>query len=440
MNFNLFHILFGLATSILLITFCLKNKNISQTKKIYFLLSYAGIIVYSGISTVYVESAKAYFGHFLIFLVAFYIGFVSGGKIKFRGTRIILNSKTTDNEYHHSKTEFIPDTLLICFLILFFAYYFVQLVYPTNRLSNLLGFRLLLTGIFERREAARSNGLYQVFYYLNMLTMVFVFIYLNRLRNRKKTLLLVGIFLTWIYLKTVVLGYIGRYEIITVAFMVITLIACKDSQVIRLNKKIISIFVVIFIAMIPFLLAYESFRLGRSFQVGNFGGSIRALFESETGYGKYYDECINMSSGNNLLNYLAWVASLPLPSAIFRFKNKLQLVNVYFSERVLNVMYGTRGYYVVLPSLLGEAFILYGRYFFWLHALLLGFFINIFSSLMEKNYELEIVNFYFAVSCLALGRGGTGSVLPSMINCMVFYLISLGILRIKRSRVKKPIS
>ena len=146
-DLSVFNLVILVVVSVLLTTKCITDKRLSELKKVYFLLALIGIVVYSGISTLYIESSKVYFWPFMFFLLCFYFGFIIGNRIKV-GIRTNSINETYIKQNTKNKTEVIPTKLLIIFTFLFFSYYFIQLVYPVIRISDLFNLNISITGIF----------------------------------------------------------------------------------------------------------------------------------------------------------------------------------------------------------------------------------------------------------------------------------------------------
>ena len=179
----------------------------------------------------------------------------------------------------------------------------------------------------------------------------------------------------------------------------------------------------------------EFIRLGLSIDSINSSNAIQTLIWQETNYGKYYQTLVELHSGDAFLNWFLWLVTLPLPSFLFSFKSNLLLVNQILSEYVTGVAYGHMYYSVKLPSLFGESLYVFGSVFFWIHAALIGIFLNKYCGMLEKHSELGVLNIYIAASCLLIGRGGSSSLFPQAVNLIVFYSMIMFILhRLKNGK------
>ena len=404
-------------------------------QKMYYVFSVAGITIYSGLSTVYKGVCDNYFIPYLIFYLVYSISFVIGIRIKLKigegKIKVTYRKKNFERmNYIQEKNqrEIRSDWLIIC-VFLFFSYYLVQLIYPEIRLSELFNISLSIGDIFTRRELLRGNFVYQIFYYVNLLTISIFFIYIYKKKIEGKWKSSVGLFLLWYYLQVVVLGYISRNEMFIVCVFLLILITNRKRKEIEINSRFIIIGICLFILLIPFLNAYEMIRLGASSQKIGVLESIQELLEKETNYGQYYQFCVNQSKFSLFFRYIIWLITLPLPSIVFgSIKNYGLATNEYFTVAFTGIQPGSSNYSVILPSIFGEALMFFGQNFFWIHAVFLGFFFGKFCTKMEINNNLKLLNLYFAVSMLILGRGGSQAVMPSMINYMVMYFIVMKLL------------
>lgn len=405
-------------------------------QRMYYLFGLLGIIIYSGISTLYIDFCDNYYIPYIIFQTLFTIMFVFAIKSKLiigrdKGAKILINNEPYYYEPEYSTTEdYVTNTFLIICVILTFSYYFVQLVYPEMRISDLWNISLSLRGIFERRAEQRDNAIYQIFYYLNMAGMPFTYIYCYRKLKEGKWYVSVILLVLLYYVQIATLGYMSRNELLANIVFYIIIITNRKNNEIKITPKLIIVCLIIVVAMIPFLKTYEMLRLGVNATNQSLSDSFYELVQSETVYGQYYDFCADNFKPVLIAKYLTWMVTLPLPSAVFGFiKNWGLQVNSYFTNLYTGVSVTSSGYSIILPSIFGESLLIFGNGLFWIHAMFLGFFFGRFCTMMQKNKELALYNLYFAVSLFKLGRGGTGGIISNCINYMVMYLIVMLIIK-----------
>ena len=181
---------------------------------------------------------------------------------------------------------------------------------------------------------------------------------------------------------------------------------------------------------IPFLLWYEVFRLGGNVAEISLNESFKELIFKEADYPKYYEYINEYMYGNiSAIKYLLWLIFLPIPSIIFPSKPTVAL-NTIFSEIFLGISKESYGYYVLLPSLLGEAFLIYGKYFYWIHAIVIGVVIAIVCKFMEKHKYLRYNNLFYSIYILTIGRGGSQGYLSYIINSSMPIVLAILIINL----------
>ena len=440
MKFDAFLTIILLLISLMLYSLVISRKYISSLKKLYFTTAFIGIIIYSGISTLYIDLCENYFIHFLIYIVVFSFSFV--GACHIRIGRYLINY--SDSQIENNKTQtlntmfdsaVLSDHFLIIMTILSYSFLVIQLVYPVNKLGNLINISISQKELFTNRDYSRSLSLYRVFNYIELGSLGFFYVYIGRLVNKGKIGIAITLILLRVYLTVGLNQYISRTEIVSYILFVSLLIVYKKYRYKQMFKTTLKLFFVLMIAVIvfsPLLYLYQFLRLGLSLPDINFADAFSNLIYSETNYGQYYDTLLELSSDKGTRDWFLWILTLPIPSAIFTFKNDIVLVNQVLSEYVTGYPYGHIYYSVKLPSLFGEALYVFGIVFYWMHAAFIGLFINKLSGFLEKDENLAILNLWFATQSLLLGRGGSSSLIPNAVNILFFYSIEICIINLIR--------
>lgn len=193
----------------------------------------------------------------------------------------------------------------------------------------------------------------------------------------------------------------------------------------------------------PFVLIlfafYTDYRLhgGLSLSDYSFLNSVLYIFESETSFVLTTGvPLIESGSHVNLAMYFKWILTLPIPKFIIGAVSGTRL-NSEISAIVLGVSEGGKGYYIVLPGLVAESVYIYGKYFFWLHAVFIGAVIAFLARVFFTNKNFILLAGYVAfISFYSLNRAGVAAFLPIAINgFIVIYIIYLlyrfGILKVE---------
>lgn len=398
--------------------------------------------IYSGVTLIYKSAGREYFFQYVVFTIVLTLtmSIVFSTKNSIAGRSVLLlkkaavitvrNEERTQNSQAYitcerkSVTATIPDWFLFLMYVLMNTYYVVTVFSQGRGLRGFFDISLSLVGIFARQNALRANALTNLFRMINIFALPWAYIFIQRVKKRGKIILTVLLLIIPVYLYIASLGYIGRNQLVQDFLLVMLVLFNNRSNEYKLSFKIIAFFIILFVASMPLMLAYESLRLGATASNTSFLDAATQLLHKETDFGKYYSYCLQIHKGNLWYRYLYWFITLPLPSVIAGpLKSNIFTVNTYFSELFLGVSSTASNYYVVLPSFLGEAFVIYGADFYWIHAIFVGFVTAFACVCLERNKELAMYNLYIAVSTIMIGRAGFASYAGTLINSMFFYLI-----------------
>lgn len=383
-------------------------------KRVYFLFSAVSIFVYSGIGVSIF--ANDFLAQYLIFstVYVFTLYFVMLDKKNkcnqkgFNSVSLLLNKKSGLEWFVNVGTFLFLLTYVICLLV------------PEMRLSQLWNPPSpLLIGKFDRIATQQSHVLLNLTNTLRIVLLPFFMIKLYIWKLRRKIVKGLSFILLWLYLDFLSVLYIGRYEMV-VGMIFIVFYILADNQTLLLKKKHFLLIGIGFIVSLPFLASYQFSRLGASVGDLSFADSLRIL-SGEISFPKYYEVAVEIANFVSPIKYLLWFIVLPIPFISDKSRVSL-LVNRVFSEYILGIEYGAKGYYVLLPSILGEAIIIYNEYFYWVHAIFLAFLVGSLCKLLLKNRELSVLNLYFSARIVSIGRGGSQGFFGIVINSLIVYL------------------
>ena len=217
------------------------------------------------------------------------------------------------------------------------------------------------------------------------------------------------------------MGYIGRTDIlIFVIFLIFVLFGFKyDLEKIKIRFLLIPLF--IFGLLIPFFLSYQYSRTGRTVDLSF--EAINDFIKFEIEFPKYYDQILSFKEKFPWFNYILFFILLPIPSIILRSKSSLIIsTNVFFTETITGVKYGTNGYSGILPTLYGESLLVFGPHFYFIHAIIVSFILIVFLNYVSRNKNLRYFYLYLIVYCFTLARGGSEGFFGVLINYTIGYL------------------
>lgn len=405
----------------LLVTIFGFKKNKNETAKYYLLMLNFSTFVYSGLGLSYKGIESPYIPQYLIYIL-----------IQTITLTVISNKLAKRKKVNFGSEGGLGDKYLKQFVFLFFAVYIVRFIYPEFRLLEILNPILSIDNIFEKRELLRSNTIWEIFRYINIVLFPLFFIFLQKLKENNRKVAVIVIFVLWVYFETVSLGYISRNEMLVYGALLFLIVINFKNKAIKIGKKAIFTILIAGVLIAPLLLAYEYYRMGADFALESFGQPLMELVFKETDFPQYYDFAISIHEKPLITQYYSWFAVLPVPSFVVNALGVNYLeVNRFFTENLTGVMYGSDNYSVVLPSILGEAFMIYGKDLFWLHAIFVPAVISVFNHLLSQNEKHNYLNWFFIVSALTIARGGTTGYLANLVNSLIIYLIVSYILRKK---------
>ena len=245
-------------------------------------------------------------------------------------------------------------------------------------------------------------------------------------------------------------------------FLIVTpvyLIFCRDSYISRTlivlstlfyililyyyhtnwRRKIIIFSAVLLFFSVFFLAAFISIRNGEA--VGNISyiDSIKSLFIVECTFPKLFEDIyVNSLKGVTYgFDYIIWIITQPIPGFLKSSFVDFQL-NQSISRVLLGVDQNDSVSFVLLTGLVSESVFVYGRFFFALHAFILGYTLNLFVNLLSSRRNFYVLLIYSLVfTGLAIGRSGTSAtgVYPFMIKTIVYVPVIFYLYKLIKPRI-----
>ncbi|MGP4074848.1 O-antigen polymerase [Halobacillus sp. K22] len=321
--------------------------------------------------------------------------------------------------------------------VIFIFTIFINLLLPSFRISDLWNPPLpSLVNVFEKTETRSSSFILSISELIGFVLMPFFFIHLYILIvNKRKYIAFIWV-LIWLYLDYLTIGYWGRYEMVVYIVFTILLFTSIGKHGFKVTKGKLSIIGIILLFLVQFFQNYRAMRLGSNITNDKYLDSLVTLVQSETYYPIYYSLITNFTEALTPLSYLLWLIFLPIPSIIWGSKPTIS-INDIFSYQVLGVQRGEEGFNVILPSILGESILVWGMHFFWIHAIIIGFLVGLFCVFYEKSKVLSVINLYFIVLILVIGRGGSQSYISDLINATIPLIIWIILITSSKQKIQK---
>lgn len=426
---------------LLLFTYRLIPKN---TRRIYYLFSIVSMFIFSGFGISYYEIGQEFLGEYLIFSTVFILSlFLTMRSTKNNKIITYMSDKIItpiNNDLNMNSKK--GNTFYAFCTILFYLTFLVFLVIPELRISQVWNPpKATVIGGYERINLAQNNIILDLAMMMRTLLLPFFMVYLYRLKLSGKSLKIIIFISIWIYFYFLSQIYIGRYEFIVFLIFLFVLLTSKQINKLYISGKQLITIAGVFIISIPTLLSYQYSRIGAEMQNLTFGHAMSELMGIELQFPSNYSVTIALSESISAIKYFLWFILLPIPSFVLPEKGEITiLLNRVFSSSVLGVNYGETGYYGLVPSILGEAFLLYGQHFFWIHAIFLAVMLASICKFLEKMPELSAINLYIAINAIAIARGGTQGFFGLVINSLIFYIVfKWGLITYKKRRFKDSV-
>lgn len=400
-------------------------------RRVYFVFSTVPIFFYSGLGIAFDTIENDYLGKYILFSSVFMItlSFVLKKRITLMNEKkisenlelVTLHESSLSIHEYEIKNKWIFNIGTF----IFFMTLFIFLIIPEIRVHQLWSPPTsLVKDIVGRREAIKSNTILNIALMLNTVFLPFFMVKLWDLKQNKRRLSMLALVGLWVYLEFLQEAYLGRYEMILYSMFVFLILTLNTKERFDISKKQISLILTAIVISVPYLLTYQYSRIGMSMTNFSFADAIVELMTIEVLFPKYYPETSYLSSAISPISYLLWILILPIPSFIFPDKSQLGvLINQQFSTFILGVDYGSDDYYGLLPSILGEGILIYGDYFYWIHAVFLATFIGFLCKVMERKPELIILSLFFAIKTITIARGGTQGYIGLVVNSLFIYFL-----------------
>lgn len=437
-DFSILSFLFCInAIPTILMSFNIKN----NYKKIYFLFSIASIFLYSGFGLSYEHIESKYILHYVIFSTVYIISLYLIFKYKLTfSSSSSADAKVAITTFKKDNSEELKYMWIINIgTVLYLLTYIVFLLIPSIRISHIWNPPTSsLVGIYDTLDLQHSNVILSISQTIRTFLMPFYMIKLYLLKKENKSIRGVLLIIIWAYLDFLSILYIGRYMMLVyLLFIFLYFLSDKDMNL-KIKKKYYLLIVACIIAIIPLFATYQYSRLGLNIGDLSFLDSL-SILSDETMFPEHYQSAVELSNNVSPIGYAIWLIILPIPFIPDKSAISL-LVNREFSTYVLGIEYGHHGYYGLLPSILGEAIIIFNEYFYFIHAIFLALAIGTLCKILIKNKELAVMNTFLAIRLLSFARGGSQGYLGLTINSLVFYFIIKQILNnISMNKIEKKL-
>lgn len=399
----------------------------SNTQRLLLIPSILGFVFYHGIAvsseTIPIYMAAGY----PVFIIALIVGFRFGAFLNYPVGKVISINAAPVLE------KFAEGFAAKCIIFLFFFLMIITLLVPTFKLQLLfLPPSPDLRASFDARFTGDRNLLVSLVGIITALITPLYYLALYRYRHRIVALFF--LLFAPLYITYVGDAYIGRYTILFALIVFFAMVwSCRPKW--RWALVISALVIVPILGVIARNYTYA--RLGAAAPDSGIIEALTALIDAETMLPIITGvPLVESGERADLAAYFLWLLTLPIPG-VFKGGLPILLLNYEISEIVLRVTRDSPQFYVVLPGLLAESIYLFGRVFFFIHPLTIGFVMGAFAAILQNIPRVGALLYYLAaLFMLNLNRGGVASVAPEIINGFLLFalIVFVAVLREQRHR------
>lgn len=389
-------------------------------KKVFIFLFVLSYFIYSGIGISILNDNGQY-----LFFYVFYTFVLSLSFYFYR-------KKTIKIPIDDIKVENIINKYGLFFVVSYNLIFVSLLVFPEFKLLNLISppsvdASSMMEGIQGKKEAPWVS-IVNVF--LNILV---PFYYMSLVRFKKRPFLLLILLVLPIYINYCFAAYVARTTMV-LTFILYASLLYYYNEIYR-KTIVISSLVFLFFS-VSFLTTYQAYRMGVEVTNIPFSAAMDGLFRIECTFPTWFHTIYDYSLKNetHIWDYYIWFVTQPIPGFLKSWITDFNQ-NVSIAELLLGMRKDDSvAFFVPLTGLIGESVFVFGRYFFFLHAILLGAVLNVFINFLESRNSFKVLMIYSIIYIgLAIGRTGStgGMVYPYMIKTLIYVPFLLYVLNLK---------
>jgi hypothetical protein len=399
--FNWFQVSCVVVSTFLIFSWIFLNrKNWMWQDKAFYLIIVLFILIYCGIGCALVEVPANYPYYYFIYIFFLSISiYLFGGKSNKKGHQ----EKNILNEFIDRFGKYI----ILVYIFLFI----IELCFPTFILFRIFNppsadLNTLWAKIMNENNRYYNTVLSSVIYILKQF--LFPFYLFSLYKYRYKILkLFICIFIV-LYLDYCKNAYIAR-NIIGCYGIVFCYILYNFNP--KTRKILHTVLIIVFPSVIVFFVNYTKIRIGAVVENISFEDAFNILLYKEGSLPVNFNVCVNNSS-ELWTDYLHWMITLPLPGFMKSIDADFAF-NYILSEEILDTFRTSNNFYVILVGNVGESVFLFGKYFFWIHAIIYGFIISKVFYFLRKYNCFSAIFIYMAVHFgMVISRAGTVSGYP----------------------------
>lgn len=391
-----------------------------KKNRLVWLVSIISVCVYSGIGIAYSTIEKKYIVDFFVYILVMGFSFAAFSAVHFFAIDghpyACLRPETIEtNDEEFWDSDFAKKAFISIF-ILYFLFRFTSLVYPVNKLSSL---SITYNAVNNLKNISGENTTI----FISLAAYIKPFAYIGLYYAFKKARYVAAFLGLDLFITLLYSGYLSRSYIICVLFIALMLYFNNDlsNTYISLSQKkkrvmmSLGILGPIVIYMMIFLMTIRT--------TGKDDWTVMSFFSSEIDYPKHYNSISHMvgmfmTPKDMLLHILdSFVPFIPTPGYTAN-------LNVLFSEKVTGVRMDLSWFSVLLPSILGEAKLIFGNQLFPIHAVIISFMTSMITRIVGDNQKMIVLFYYYLTCAMKAARGGYAELSSTvMFNIVIMVIV-----------------
>lgn len=209
-------------------------------------------------------------------------------------------------------------------------------------------------------------------------------------------------------------GYIGR------GMVLMGLMLCFFTVYIY-NKNLRKPLLFGTIILLPILLfafyTYSIARMGGDIQINLSGNIIEELFYQEINFPESFSVVADSGKHISFPGFIGWILALPFPKFMLGGLIDFPVINFDLAEIVTGFNRNDNGFWVKLTGYVTESYYIFGKYFFWVEALMIAWTAKMLFYLLRCIKGTEVFIIYISILFgFMYSRAGLGAILPSFTN------------------------
>jgi len=407
--FNLTALIIGVLIVVINLLWMLKSKDIR--KRFFYVLLLLFYFLICGLTAALNETE-----HYLNYFI-YYSAVLFGTLYLTRNSTLNLPTFRTDGFYQMVVRFSKP------FLILYTIYCLIPFVYPVFRIWNLVippGINVDTALEGEIEQSGFSAGIGQV---LNIFYLISLAAYIDKPKK------IIAIMLFFFYLGFANTGYISRGSILRLLVQVFIIIYINFP---KLRKKMMITGFAAAPLLIIFFVWYMYKRSGVDTQI-DFMTAIGKLAEIEFSFSAPFDTIYDGTYADPWAYIQSWL-TMPLPGPL-RFGSQNYIVNYNYTADIYGMSTTDNNFAVMLPGLAIEGAYCMGVGLAFIHAMMFAITINLFYNAFLNTRAFYMLSIYWCIHIpMGVIRGGTLALYSFTNKTFLFVMVVLYMLYIVNKR------